>query len=152
MGSVRPGPWDGHPAVRTGRDLSAGERAADMMKRAFSTWTAIGVIAGIMAGWIATGGLGFDREPFILLNLCLSCLAALQCFILLIAAKRTDQIAGELAQYDHEVGLRDLAVDEHNRQLLLAIAAKLGVERGEPDGEPGPAAGLDAPTAGAGLG
>ncbi len=144
MGSMRPGPWDSHPAVRTGRDLPFGERAADVMKKAFSTWTAIGVIVAVMVAWIWTGGFGHDAFPFILLNLCLSCLAALQCFILLIAAKRTDQIAGELAQYDHEVGLRDLAVDESNRQLLLAIAAKLGVERGECDGESGAAAGLGA--------
>jgi uncharacterized membrane protein len=45
---------------------------------------------------------GFDPYPFILLNLVLSCVAALQGAILLIAAKRSDQISSELAQHDYE--------------------------------------------------
>ena len=47
-------------------------------------------------------GSGFDKYPFILLNLVLSCLAALQGAILLIAAKRSDQISAELAQHDYD--------------------------------------------------
>jgi uncharacterized membrane protein len=91
--------WDTHPAVRTGDQLSFGERAADRMKAVFATWTALGAILLMMAVWIVTSGFGVDKFPFILLNLCLSCLAALQCFILLIAAKRADQIASETAMH-----------------------------------------------------
>lgn len=51
-----------------------------------------------LAGWmIGNRGQGFDPYPFILLNLVLSCLAALQGAILLIAARRADQISSELA-------------------------------------------------------
>lgn len=94
--------WEKHPAVRTGNELTLGERAADRMKSVFATWTALGGVLLIMAVWIVTGGFGVDRFPFILLNLCLSCLAALQCFILLIAAKRADQIASETALHTYE--------------------------------------------------
>ena len=45
----------------------------------------------------------FDVYPFILLNLMLSTLAGLQGAILLIAAKRADRIASELAAYHLEV-------------------------------------------------
>jgi uncharacterized membrane protein len=45
------------------------------------------------------GKHGFDPYPFILLNLLLSCLVAIQGAILLIAAKRSDQISSELASY-----------------------------------------------------
>lgn len=69
------------------------------MKAVFATWTALGAILLMMAVWIVTSGFGVDKFPFILLNLCLSCLAALQCFILLIAAKRADQIASETAMH-----------------------------------------------------
>ncbi len=48
---------------------------------------------------------GFDPYPFILLNLVLSCLAAMQGAILLIAAKREDQISSELAVHDYETNL-----------------------------------------------
>lgn len=39
---------------------------------------------------IGNGSSGFDPYPFILLNLILSCLAAMQGAILLIAARRAD--------------------------------------------------------------
>jgi uncharacterized membrane protein len=57
-----------------------------------------------LAGWmIGNRNVGFDPYPFILLNLVLSCLAAMQGAILLIAAKRQDQIASELAVHDYDV-------------------------------------------------
>ena len=89
--------WRAHPAVQTDDALTFGQRAADVMKGSFATWRALFAILLAMALWIKTGGFGHDGAPFILLNLCLSCLAALQCFILLIAAKRADQIAAQTA-------------------------------------------------------
>ncbi|MDE2105968.1 MAG: DUF1003 domain-containing protein [Patescibacteria group bacterium] len=67
------------------------------MKAVFATWSALLGILVFIGIWLVTAGFGKDPFPFILLNLCLSCLAALQCFILLIAAKRQDQIASEVA-------------------------------------------------------
>lgn len=46
---------------------------------------------------------GFDPYPFILLNLVLSCVAAMQGAILLIAAKREDQISSDLAVHTFEI-------------------------------------------------
>ncbi len=93
--------WHRHPGVRSGAQLSFGERAADHMKAIFATWTALIAILFLMLFWMVTSGLGSDPEPYILLNLVLSCIAALQCFILLIAAKRADQISSELAVHDN---------------------------------------------------
>ena len=50
----------------------------------------------------SNGKHGFDPYPYILLNLFLSMLAGLQGAILLIAAKRSDQIASQLAQHDYD--------------------------------------------------
>ena len=59
-----------------------------------------------LAGWmIGNRNVGFDKYPFILLNLILSCLAAMQGAILLIASKREDQISSELARHDYETNL-----------------------------------------------
>ena len=56
-----------------------------------------------LGGWmLGNRDVGFDKYPFILLNLILSCLAAMQRAILLIAAKRQDQISSELAVHDYE--------------------------------------------------
>ena len=49
--------------------------------------------------------VGFDPYPFILLNLILSCVAAMQGAILLIAARRSDQISAELATHDYQTNL-----------------------------------------------
>jgi uncharacterized membrane protein len=62
-----------------------------------------------LAGWmLGNRGSGFDPYPFILLNLLLSCVAALQGAILLIAAKRADQISAELSLNDYQTNQRAL--------------------------------------------
>ena len=59
-----------------------------------------------LAGWmIGNRDVGFDKFPFTLLNLILSCLAAMQGAILLIAARREDQISSELARHDYETNV-----------------------------------------------
>jgi uncharacterized membrane protein len=131
MSSNRERPWLAHPAVRTGRDLTVAERAADAMKRALATWWCLLGFGVLMIVWMITDGFGADPAPYIGLNLVLSAIAGLQCFILLIAAKRADQIISELAQYDHEVGMQDLEADQQSYLLLVRVAAKLGVEEEE---------------------
>ena len=75
-----------------------------------------------LAGWmIGNGGHGFDKYPFILLNLILSCLAALQGAILLIAAKREDQISSELARHDYETNLEADAIVKAIHELTQEI-------------------------------
>ena len=64
---------------------------------------------------------GFDPYPFILLNLVLSCLAAMQGAILLIAAKREDQITSELAQHDYETNVEADAIVKSLERLTKEI-------------------------------
>jgi uncharacterized membrane protein len=70
---------------------------------------------------VPAGHHAFDEYPFILLNLLLSCLAAMQGAILLIAARRADQIASELAANDYEVNWRAERLIEENTELTRAI-------------------------------
>ena len=111
-----------HPAVRTGDQLSIGERAADAMRNKMGSWAFVFGALVFLAIWMAANGHhGFDPYPFVLLNLVLSCLAALQGAILLIAAKRSDQIASELAQHDfstdQQAAQRIEQLHEHLDQL-----------------------------------
>jgi uncharacterized membrane protein len=101
--------WKRHPGVRTGEQLTRGERAADKMRNGMGSWAFVFAACGFLALWMLVNavirhahGTTFDPYPFILLNLVLSCVAALQGAILLIAAKRSDQISSELAEHDYE--------------------------------------------------
>jgi uncharacterized membrane protein len=63
----------------------------------------------------------FDPFPFILLNLLLSCVAALQGAILLIAAKREDQINSELAVHTYEIDRENLELTRQVHELTVRI-------------------------------
>jgi uncharacterized membrane protein len=108
--------WDFHPNVRTGDQRTLGEKAADAMRHGMGSWPFVFSFILFMAIWMLSnaGNKPLDPYPFILLNLMLSTLAGLQGAILLIAAKRADRIAAELAAYhlkvseDHKVMLDEL--------------------------------------------
>ncbi|HEY2671609.1 MAG TPA: DUF1003 domain-containing protein [Rugosimonospora sp.] len=117
--------WHHHPAVRTKRQLSLGERAADRMRNSMGSWVFVFAALAFLAVWmIFNRNTGFDKYPFILLNLVLSCLAALQGAILLIAAKRSDQIASELAQHDYETDRKAEELIEHLGGNFAKMAAQ----------------------------
>jgi len=99
--------WHKHPGVRTGEQLSLGERAADRMRNVMGSWPFVFGFFGVMIAWAVVnsafylggqhGKHGFDPYPYILLNLFLSMLAGVQAAALLIAAKRADGISSEIA-------------------------------------------------------
>jgi uncharacterized membrane protein len=98
--------WHKHPGVRSGDQLSFGEKAADHMRNGMGSWPFVFVFFGIMIFWVILNTLflqriihhrAFDAYPYILLNLFLSMLAGVQAAALLIAAKRSDSISSEIA-------------------------------------------------------
>ncbi len=99
--------WHAHPGVRSGDDLTLGERAADRMRNMMGSWPFVFCFFGVMLAWAIVNSVfylggshgkhGFDPYPYILLNLFLSMLAGVQAAALLIAAKRADAIASEIA-------------------------------------------------------
>jgi uncharacterized membrane protein len=112
--------WRRHPGVRTDEQLSFGERSADRLRNGLGSWAFVFGALLFLCGWmIGNRNTGFDPYPFILLNLILSCIAALQGAILLIAARRSDQISAELASHDYQTNL-DAA------QMIKAIEAMTG--------------------------
>lgn len=147
--------------IRPGKRLTLGERAADRLRNGMGSWGFVFGAVGFLALWMAVNRRsGFDPYPFILLNLVLSCLAALQGAILLIAAKRSDQISSELARHDYETDSRAEKMIEHisvsftamaeqhaelHRQLA-ALAAKLDRETAKTAGNDGAATESAAPT------
>lgn len=99
--------WHKHPGVRSGEQLTLGERAADRMRNTMGSWPFVFMFFAIMIAWAVVnsafylggqhGKHGFDPYPYILLNLFLSMLAGVQAAALLIAAKRADAVSSEIA-------------------------------------------------------
>jgi uncharacterized membrane protein len=115
--------WSAHPHVRSGDQLTFGERSADVMRNAFGSWAFVGGFLLFMAIWMVLNTAvlrqhGFDKYPYILLNLSLSMMAGLQGALILIAAKRADRVAAEqaTAHYAETVKLDGLATDTYNLQ------------------------------------
>lgn len=120
-------PFNWHKAHRA--KLSTGDRAADAMRNGMGSWKFVLAFVAFMAGWATINSMaGFrhwDEFPFILLNLFLSMLAALQGAILLIAARRADAISAAMAEHDYQTNIDAKKEVEElmeiNRQQLKRI-------------------------------
>ena len=122
--------WNRHPAVRTGEQLSLGERAADKMRNGMGSWPFVFTFFAFMITWAVVnsvlhfgGSAGFDPFPYILLNLFLSMLAGVQAAALLIAAKRADSIASEIAVHTEKNTDDIKTLLQQNTDLTRAVEA-----------------------------
>ncbi len=89
--------------------LTFGERLADRVAAFGGSWAFIGLFLVVMVGWMAVNqelARPFDPYPYILLNLALSCVAALQAPIIMMSQNRLAQRDRADARNDYEVNLR----------------------------------------------
>ena len=129
--------WHRHPGVRSSDQLTLGERAADRLRNGMGSWGFVFGALLFLAGWmLGNRNVGFDPYPFILLNLILSCLAAMQGAILLIAAKRADQISSELAVHDYETNVEAdqivHAIHDLTREIHAEVCRRDGPRAPQP--------------------
>ncbi|QPF72956.1 DUF1003 domain-containing protein [Roseateles sp. DAIF2] len=96
---------DAHP--------SCGQRAADAVASFGGSWIFVGLFAAAMLLWVGLNawlllrrGSTFDPYPYILLNLFLSMLAAIQAPIILMSQNRQAQKDRIGAEHDYEVNLK----------------------------------------------
>jgi uncharacterized membrane protein len=88
-----------------------GQRVADRVATFGGSWTFIIIFSVIILVWISSNifllnNKGFDPYPFILLNLVLSCLAALQAPIIMMSQNRQEEKDRERARNDYMVNLK----------------------------------------------
>lgn len=116
--------------------LTTGEKAADAMRNGMGSWTFVLLFIAFLAVWAylntANGFHHWDKYPYILLNLFLSMLAAIQGAILLIAAKRQDAIAAAMAEHDYKTNLQAkqeiellMKINEEQLQLIKQLHTQL---------------------------
>jgi uncharacterized membrane protein len=91
--------------------MTFGDKLADSVAHFGGSWTFIMVFGGILVGWmiintvILSSPKNFDPYPFILLNLVLSTLAALQAPIIMMSQNRQAEKDRMQAQQDYEINL-----------------------------------------------
>lgn len=117
-----------HPALPRPDELTRGQRAADTVRNGMGSWPFVFGFMAAMIVWAVVntvlhigGKDGFDPYPYILLNLMLSTMAGLQGAILLIAAKREDQVSSDLANHDYQVNLEVKKLLIENTDLTRKI-------------------------------
>jgi uncharacterized membrane protein len=94
-------------------DRTPGERAADRIASFGGSWTFLGLFALVLVAWVVVNtvllgrsGREFDPYPYILLNLVLSMLAAVQAPVIMMSQNRQAAKDRLDAAHDYEVNLK----------------------------------------------
>ena len=90
--------------------MTFGERIADRVAQFGGSWTFIMIFGGILVVWMIINAVilaqrAFDPYPFILLNLVLSTLAALQAPVIMMSQNRQAEKDRLQAKQDYEINL-----------------------------------------------
>lgn len=105
--------------------LKFGDRLADKITMFGGSWPFIGLFFLFLIIWMSlnTYALGFrqfDEYPFILLNLVLSCLAAVQAPIIMMSQNRHAAKDRLNAEHDYEINLKsEMEIEDMQRDLAL---------------------------------
>ncbi len=109
------------------RRLTFGERMADKIAEFGGSWRFISIFAAVLVGWIAINSVAllrrpFDPYPFILLNLVLSCLAAIQAPVIMMSQNRQESKDRLRAEHDYRVNLKaELEIRHLNEKLDMLL-------------------------------
>ncbi len=100
-----------NPSDQPATPATFGERTADHVAEFGGSWTFILSFGAVLVAWITLNAIGlmaqpFDPYPFILLNLVLSCLAALQAPIIMMSQRRQETKDRRRAENDYRVNLK----------------------------------------------
>lgn len=93
------------------KEATWGERVADKVASFGGSWTFIGLFFSFIIVWMGINiwvlnTKPFDPYPFILLNLILSCLAAIQAPIIMMSQNRQEDKDRKRAEHDYKINLK----------------------------------------------
>lgn len=114
--------------------LSLGQRASDAVASFAGSWAFIFSFIGVMVVWMIVNVLlaarAFDAYPFILLNLVLSCIAAVQAPLIMMSQNRQEAKDRARAQSDYKVNLKnELILDDVHKKLDLILENQRKLEK-----------------------
>lgn len=102
--------------------VSFGQKAADAVAKFAGSWAFIFSFIAVMVIWMVLNVIlatnAFDAYPFILLNLVLSCIAAVQAPLIMMSQNRQESKDRKRAENDYRVNLKsEFVVDELYKKL-----------------------------------
>ena len=107
---------------------SLGQRAADSIAKFAGSWAFIFSFTGVLLAWMILNVLlaakAFDPYPFILLNLVLSCVAAIQAPLIMMSQNRQEEKDRARAENDYKVNLKTEIMIEALHDKLNRILAR----------------------------
>ena len=105
-----------------------GQRAADKIAKFAGSWAFIFSFTGVLILWMVINTMlatkAFDPYPFILLNLVLSCVAAIQAPLIMMSQNRQEEKDRRRAENDYKVNLKTEIMIEDLYDKVNAILAK----------------------------
>lgn len=114
--------------------LTFGQRASDAVARFAGSWAFIFSFIAIMVIWmvlnIVLRDKAFDAYPFILLNLVLSCIAAVQAPLIMMSQNRQEAKDRKRAENDFKVNLKsELIIDDLHRKMDIVLENQKKINR-----------------------
>ena len=106
--------------------LSFGQKASDAVAKFAGSWAFIFSFVAVMIIWMVVNVVmkakAFDAYPFILLNLVLSCIAAVQAPLIMMSQNRQEAKDRERAESDYKVNLKnELIIDDIHKKLDIML-------------------------------
>ncbi len=117
-----------HPPQET---LSIGQKISDKVARFGGSWRFIILFGVVLVVWIifnvlAIGVYKFDPYPFILMNLILSCIAALQAPIIMMSQNRQEEKDRMNSENDYLINLKaEMQIRSMNQKIDLLLEKQI---------------------------
>ena len=111
-----------------------GQRAADTIAKFAGSWAFIFSFVGVLVIWmvinIILASNAFDPYPFILLNLVLSCVAAIQAPLIMMSQNRQEEKDRHRAENDYKVNLKtEIMIEDLYDKVNAILAKQLQIEK-----------------------
>lgn len=114
--------------------LSLGQKASDAVAKFAGSWAFIFSFIAVMVIWmvvnIVLAANAFDGYPFILLNLVLSCIAAVQAPLIMMSQNRQEEKDRHRAENDYKVNLKtEIMIEDLYDKVNIILAKQTALEK-----------------------
>lgn len=113
--------------------LTRGQKISDKVARFGGSWAFIISFFVVLIGWILFNTIApnrddFDPYPFILMNLVLSCIAALQAPIIMMSQNRVEEKDRQRSENDYMINLKaELEIRALNQKIDMLLEEQIKV-------------------------